>query len=58
MSKKLLIDVPEGWKYGFPKEITDKDLKDTKAFLIRKGYPLYKIEEYGESFYYRFINGK
>lgn len=35
--RKLIIDPPEGWKYGFPKEIPeDAGVRD---FLIENGYP-------------------
>jgi hypothetical protein len=35
---KTMIDPPNGWKYGFPKELPS-DVKDVKAWLIKEGYP-------------------
>lgn len=38
----LVVDPPEGWKYGFPKEIHPETLKDErkfKNFLRSSGYP-------------------
>lgn len=50
---KLIIDPPEGWKYGFPKEIP-QGVKDIKPWLIENGYPKELIDSYGEHFYYRY----
>lgn len=47
------IDPPEGWKYGFPKKLPKKSPKDIMQWLIKKGYPEYKIKDYGEYFYCR-----
>jgi hypothetical protein len=48
-SNKIWVDPPEGWKYGFP-AIYDPD-KDGQLsdWVVRKGYPLLTIKEYGES---------
>lgn len=35
---KTFIDLPSGYKYGFPKEIPD-DVVDFKKWLIDSGYP-------------------
>lgn len=52
MAKIKYIDPPEGWRYGFPKEIPE-DVDDTKAWLIANGYPKKEIEALGDSFYVR-----
>ena len=43
-SKKelLLIDPPSGWKYGFPKAITQeqyKSITDLRQWCLDNGYP-------------------
>ena len=43
----IWVDPPEGWKYGFPAIYdpdTDGQLSD---WVVRKGYPLLTIKEYG-----------
>jgi len=40
--KKLIVDPPSGWKYGFPKECTWdtwRDVEKFKAWLLENGYP-------------------
>ena len=46
-SNMIWVDPPEGWKYGFPAIYdpnTDGQLSD---WVVRKGYPLLTIKEYG-----------
>lgn len=49
-SKPVMVDPPEGWKYGFPK-LYDKKNQEGNMFdwLIREGYPEEKIKHYGRS---------
>ena len=45
----IWVDPPEGWKYGFPAiydPVNDGKMRD---WIVRKGYPLLTIKEYGES---------
>lgn len=35
---KVMIDPPSGWRYGFPKEMPEKDI-DLRTWLIDNGYP-------------------
>jgi hypothetical protein len=45
----IWVDPPEGWKYGFPAIYdpnTDGQLSD---WIVRKGYPLQTIKEYGDA---------
>ena len=45
----IWVDPPEGWKYGFPAIYdpeTDGQLSD---WVVRKGYPLLTIKEYGDA---------
>ena len=42
--KVLMIDPPEGWKYGFPKPVPEEyhtlgDDFDLKRWLVNEGYP-------------------
>jgi hypothetical protein len=50
--KRKMIDPPEGWKYGFPKEIPEH-VDNTRQWLIDNGYPEKEIEACGDSFYVR-----
>lgn len=50
----LMIDPPEGWKYGFPKAIPE-DEKDVTKWLIKNGYPEHVVKEYGDNFFYRVL---
>jgi hypothetical protein len=51
-----LVDPPEGWKYGFPKELPDPPPEDLNAWLVSKGYPLKLITEYEDFFFVRYIH--
>lgn len=40
--KNLLIDPPSGWRYGFPKPVSQEVLDDTETlaiWLMLQGYP-------------------
>jgi len=48
-SNMIWVDPPEGWKFGFPAIYdpdTDGQLSD---WIVRKGYPLLTIKEYGDA---------
>jgi hypothetical protein len=47
-----MIDPPEGWLYGFPKEIPE-DVDNTIKWLVENGYPQSKIDVYGKNFFVR-----
>jgi hypothetical protein len=49
---KKYIDPPEGWKYGFPKELPD-GVEDLEKWFVENGYPRSVIEKYGNYFFYR-----
>lgn len=49
---KKMIDPPEGWRYGFPKEIP-ADVTDTLSWLVEQGYPRSLIDRLGNSFFCR-----
>jgi hypothetical protein len=50
--KRKMIDPPEGWRYGFPKEIPE-DVDNTRKWLIENGYPEKEIEALGDYFFVR-----
>lgn len=55
----LTIDPPSGWKYGFPKAVTQeqyKEIKSLKQWCIDNGYPKEEADSYGDYFYIQ-ING-
>ena len=54
-----MIDPPEGWKYGFPKQFINEDgTKPTnvKQWLVDNGYPEKLINSYGKHFTCRYFN--
>ena len=51
-----LVDPPEGWKFGFPKELPDPPPTNLYAWLVSKGYPLALIDAYEDFFFVRYIH--
>ena len=52
-SNMMWVDPPEGWKHGFPAifdPVNDGKMRD---WIVRKGYPLLTIKEYGEQWMVR-----
>ena len=52
-SNMMWVDPPEGWRYGFPAiydPVNDGKMRD---WIVRKGYPLLTIKEYGEQWMVR-----
>ena len=54
IEKQIMIDLPQGWQYGFPKLIPDDRLQDVEVWLVEQGYPQRLIDELGEHFYCRY----
>jgi len=49
----ISIDPPEGWKYGFPKSVTQEEYKQIsslKEWCIGNGYPKEEADKYGNYF--------
>jgi len=46
---QIWVDPPEGWKYGFPAIYDPEKDGQMSEWIVRKGYPLQTIKEYGES---------
>jgi len=49
MQSKIWVDPPEGWKFGFPAIYDPEKDGQMSEWIVRKGYPLLTIKEYGES---------
>ena len=41
--KKIIVDPPSGWRYGFPKECP-RDVKNFNEWLVDNGYPQKEID--------------
>ena len=53
MTKVTMIDPDEGWRYGFPKMLPNElKGKDITEWLIEKGYPIEKLEEWNNTLGY------
>tara|TARA_B100001093_G_scaffold69985_1_gene60472 strand:+ start:826 stop:1041 length:216 start_codon:yes stop_codon:yes gene_type:complete len=53
MTKVTMIDPDEGWRYGFPKMLPNElKGKDVTEWLIEKGYPIEKMEEWNNTLGY------
>ena len=39
MSKRIMIDPPQGWRWGFPREYDQSRDGDIREFLRKAGYP-------------------
>jgi hypothetical protein len=52
--KKVWVDPPSGWRYGFPK-IYDRleDGEDMHAWMVAQGYPQAEIDRMGDYFFVR-----
>ena len=46
---QIWVDPPEGWRYGFPAIYDPEKDGQMSEWIVRKGYPLQTIKEYGES---------
>jgi hypothetical protein len=44
----LIVDPPEGWRYGFPKAVPDNRRNDILAWMVEQGYPRQIIDEWVE----------
>jgi hypothetical protein len=52
-NKKVWIDPPTGFNYGFPKVYDPSDEVSFAQWLVREGYPQTLITELGDHFYCR-----
>ena len=51
LSKKVWVDPPSGWKYGFPKKWNQQGT--SKEWLLKEGYPQEEMDAHGKAFYIR-----
>lgn len=45
MSDTLMVDPPEGWRYGFPKAVPKDREADLLNWIVEQGYPRPKKDE-------------
>jgi hypothetical protein len=50
----MMIDPPSGWKYGFPKPLTEDAEGRNLEWLVEQGYPQKEIDACGKHFYCRY----
>ncbi len=50
MGKRLIIDPPAGWRYGFPKPYDNPDNKPLEEWLLDNGYPQKEIDNAGAKY--------
>ena len=46
---QIWVDPPEGWRYGFPAIYDPEKDGQMSEWIVRKGYPLLTIKEYGDA---------
>lgn len=57
MVKKLIIDPPSGWRYGFPRQIPDEYFEPMfklNRWLVSVGYPQELIDQFPDGVPCRF----
>ena len=55
--KKLIVDPPSGWQYGFPKPYFKDRIEDSaelNAWLVSEGYPQAEIDVFKNGLPVRF----
>ena len=55
--KKLIVDPPSGWRYGFPKPYVKNKIEDRaelNAWLVSEGYPQSEIDVFENGLPVRF----
>jgi hypothetical protein len=55
-AERLMVDPPNGWKYGFPKVLPKEHQHRTLDWLVDNGYPRHEIDSLGKHFYCRYWN--
>jgi hypothetical protein len=53
MVRKLWVDPPSGWRYGFPKLWDPEVNENCLEWLVAEGYPQKEIDKMGKHFYTR-----
>ena len=52
-TKKIWVDPPAGWKYGFPKVYEQETDGDMTQWMLKEGYPQREIDSCGSHFHVR-----
>jgi len=47
-SNMMWVDPPEGWKFGFPAIFNPDTDGQLSEWIVKKGYPISVIQEYGD----------
>ena len=50
---EIWVDVPSGWKYGFPKIYDKEQNPDMRKWLVDNGYPQSILDEFPQGLTYR-----
>lgn len=53
---KTWVDVPEGWKYGFPRIYDPAQDGEFRAWLLQNGYPQALLDKWGSGLWVRAWN--
>lgn len=51
MTDTLIVDPPEGHRYGFPKALPPDRRHDIIAWMVEQGYPRQIIDEWVEGYF-------
>ena len=54
---KILIDPPNGWRHGFPKEYDTYRDPPIREWLVKEGYPQQEIDQLGPNLVVRTMGG-
>ena len=50
---RLMVDPPEGWRYGFPKVCPKEHQHRILDWIVEVGYPKAEVEKLGKYFHVR-----
>ena len=47
---KIMVDPPNGWRYGFPKQFNPSRDGNIREWLVANGYPQQEIDSFKSAF--------
>ena len=50
---RLMVDPPDGWRYGFPKVCPEEQQHRILDWIVEVGYPKAEVEKLGKYFHFR-----
>lgn len=50
---RLMVDPPDGWRYGFPKVCPEEHKHRILDWIVEVGYPKAEVEKLGKYFHVR-----